>query len=442
MKRHHLATVFCLTFAALSLYKAFQTGEMGRAIWIFIGFLVLGGIGFFYDRFRRWLRPVMLAIPVILLLFFGYQHLRDGEILQFSIVFGVLIVGGGLTLLQDRRVIQERVSRYTSLVPVIVLTLLLVWEMYSLFADDRPVGRGTEYQAETATNSVVETIKSRQQRMRDIVTSDEFITQMKAAAKVGTEPKALQSLSSFRDSLVSQGMTEYADLDLSPSAVEQHFQGVFQKHYPGKDPKDLDPEMRQRFIETIEKYGVERGRMKFVLTREVALWGTGRFNLFEQGGETISTWMNSIDVDDFRDRDIEEVPVSTPPSQQEDTFSDTFPLDAPAAEMEQVSSDHTLQEAWEEPTRPDTEKRGLATPTGEQEKVVTGVSPKPPALPTDAEFETTLKERFSSERFERAMSTLERYGPEEGLRRLKENDPEIAEQVERRRKREDKEEDY
>ena len=47
MKRHRLATVFCLTFAALSLYKAFQTGEMGRAIWIFIGFLVLGGIGFF-----------------------------------------------------------------------------------------------------------------------------------------------------------------------------------------------------------------------------------------------------------------------------------------------------------------------------------------------------------------------------------------------------------
>jgi hypothetical protein len=66
------------------------------------------------------------------------------------------------------------------------------------------------------------------------------------------------------------------------------------------------------------------------------------------------------------------------------------------------------------------------------------VSPEPPALPTDAEFETTLKERFSSERFERAMSTLERYGPEEGLRRLKENDPEIAEQVERRRNREDK----
>ena len=40
--------------------------------------------------------------------------------------------------------------------------------------------------------------------------------------------------------------------------------------------------------------------------------------------------------------------------------------------------------------------------------------------------ETILKAQFSSERFERAMSTLQRYGPEEGLRRLRENDPEVA----------------
>ena len=45
-------------------------------------------------------------------------------------------------------------------------------------------------------------------------------------------------------------------------------------------------------------------------------------------------------------------------------------------------------------------------------------------------LETALKTQFSSERFERAMSTLEQYGQEEGLRRLRENDPEVAKQIE------------
>ena len=52
-------------------------------------------------------------------------------------------------------------------------------------------------------------------------------------------------------------------------------------------------------------------------------------------------------------------------------------------------------------------------------------------LPTEANSETTLRERFSPERFNRAMQTLSRHGPEEGLRKLKETDPEIAKHVER-----------
>ena len=52
-------------------------------------------------------------------------------------------------------------------------------------------------------------------------------------------------------------------------------------------------------------------------------------------------------------------------------------------------------------------------------------------LPTEENPETTLRERFSPERFNRAMQTLGRHGPEEGLRKLKETDPELAQQVER-----------
>ncbi len=54
-----------------------------------------------------------------------------------------------------------------------------------------------------------------------------------------------------------------------------------------------------------------------------------------------------------------------------------------------------------------------------------------PELPAEEDFEKALRQRFSPERFNRARATLNQYGPEEGLRRLKESDPEIATHVER-----------
>ncbi len=50
---------------------------------------------------------------------------------------------------------------------------------------------------------------------------------------------------------------------------------------------------------------------------------------------------------------------------------------------------------------------------------------------SDEGFENTLRRRFSPERFNAALQTLKRYGPKEGLRKLKEVDPEVAIHLER-----------
>lgn len=50
---------------------------------------------------------------------------------------------------------------------------------------------------------------------------------------------------------------------------------------------------------------------------------------------------------------------------------------------------------------------------------------------SEQNLETQLSERFSPERFSHAMQTLNQYGPEEGIRRLKKADLELANQVER-----------
>lgn len=54
-----------------------------------------------------------------------------------------------------------------------------------------------------------------------------------------------------------------------------------------------------------------------------------------------------------------------------------------------------------------------------------------PKVPPGVSIENPLREQFSPDRFKRAVDILNRYGPQEGLRRLKESDPEVAAKVER-----------
>ena len=57
-------------------------------------------------------------------------------------------------------------------------------------------------------------------------------------------------------------------------------------------------------------------------------------------------------------------------------------------------------------------------------------------IPTAEKLESKISKQFNPERFSKAMETLNRYGHEEGLRRLKDTDPAVAEQLERFLKKE------
>lgn len=64
-------------------------------------------------------------------------------------------------------------------------------------------------------------------------------------------------------------------------------------------------------------------------------------------------------------------------------------------------------------------------------ELIESTLPEAPKLTTLVEFEKRLHESFSPNRFNAAMQTLNRYGPEDGLRRLKASDPEVAKHFER-----------
>ena len=57
-----------------------------------------------------------------------------------------------------------------------------------------------------------------------------------------------------------------------------------------------------------------------------------------------------------------------------------------------------------------------------------------PAVPSEEDFEEALGQQFSGVRFDRAVNILNQYGPEVGLRKLHESDPELARDIERRLK--------
>ena len=86
------------------------------------------------------------------------------------------------------------------------------------------------------------------------------------------------------------------------------------------------------------------------------------------------------------------------------------------------NSRQTLQEFEEFTNMDDTEKAAAL-----QKRFM----PQLPEHLTEKSIENTLQEQWDPARIKKAEDLLNRYGPEEGLRRLAKDDPHLAKQVER-----------
>ena len=114
---------------------------------------------------------------------------------------------------------------------------------------------------------------------------------------------------------------------------------------------------------------------------------------------------------------------------------------APSWDLSSVMESPSASDSETEmPTTVDTEQRATMTDT----EIERSLTPQPPSTPTaqktdtpgdiQTNLENVLKSQFSKERFDGAMDTLETHGNEEGLRRLRAHDPEVAKQIEQHRK--------
>lgn len=233
-------------------------------------------------------------------------------------------------------------------------------------------------------------------------------------------------LSLWWDFLESQGLSS------GRMAQEANFRDFF----PTGEYVDYDPEMRRKLAEiylgmappdsTREddvEYHTLAGMMEFRKDTANLIWMRGRFN----GYKGDLDWAREIQQNAASIvAAVPEPAALDPPNLMDleppEVFSDTT----------EVPEENSLSPTEREDTAP-LEVREEIPQSQEalESEIVKDIFADIPNFPSEADFQQTLREHFSPQRFNTAMRTLSRYGPEEGLRRLKDSDPEIATHMER-----------
>lgn len=259
-----------------------------------------------------------------------------------------------------------------------------------------------------------------------VLESPAFAEYQKAQAKraPGT------NLSLWWDFLESQGRTS------GRIAQERRFR----EHFPTGDYADYEPMMRQRLAALfLAAEPPEEGTTAFMHTLNIMtefrreddaqrVWMRGHFNGYDgdlawadevrQNAASIVAEATQMSLDPAPGLPV---PSATPPN------------------LTDVSGENREMAPESAAVSGDTPSFGVLVPLPETiEDVETELleqfgpeTPELPRLPTEADFETVLREQLPPSRFQSAMQILDHYGLEAGLQHLRIADPEVAARLER-----------
>ncbi len=379
-------------------------------------------------------RHYKIAIIAIILIY-GYllaihQGFFEGKRNEAIINVIVISIVAGATFFKEK--IPPRWSFRLG-----VLAALLCLASFGLYIVPHITTAPKTGQTETPKTGQTKTPRTLRQEMVDLLTDENFTKQMEEVSKGGRMPEYLSSVSKFQEHLVEQGLLEYKNIDLT-----NYYQNVFQKYYPGKAPSDLDTKMKQQLITTIQKLGYEKGQETFRNVPENVIWLVARFDPIQDMGETLGRWTDHVLADDFGDKTINEIlgvpsrdpsPLDISPTEFIESHSDADSQNEISQEpLEIPQNDIIPEETAQETFHDKIEQTDIVDVDSTLQKLLTDQDLENPL----DDFENVLREefnpeRFSAQRFNTAMQALKRYGSKEGLRRLKESDPEIATQIER-----------
>lgn len=218
------------------------------------------------------------------------------------------------------------------------------------------------------------------------------------------------------------------------------FQKLFHKIFPTGTPEDYEPNMRlaiaKLFIEAepidfTDPIAAHRQRTKIYYefmkqdTQHFA-WLAGQFDsdwmgvLQKQSNPALS-WLTDIQQNAATIVANAQEAKSTPTKKQ---FSNK------SWDMSSIVETNTPTENTTAPSRDSDYAKGGDIPHLEPPSTDETIPP----VPSRTQLETTLKQQFSADRFNLAMDILDQYGNEEGLRRLRQSDPDFAKQIDQYRR--------
>ena len=211
------------------------------------------------------------------------------------------------------------------------------------------------------------------------------------------------------------------------------FDRIFKENFPGETPMSAEPKLRQELVNRLNASDTDDDLdvvVDFIVEEKHSAWGS---LYFETDSVAYSNWVMGV-LNEHQSTVADPVVVETEPTilptetTESGAANERLLDDIPTASSEQpslLSTEPPVLEAGDVLTESGTDI------DAEFRKLIESTLPEAPILPTLVEFEKSLRENFSPNRFNSAIQTLNRYGPEDGLRRLKASDPEVAKHFER-----------
>lgn len=219
-------------------------------------------------------------------------------------------------------------------------------------------------------------------------------------------------------------------IEVDKNAYHVLFNRIFKENFPGETPASVEPKLQQKLINRLNAIATDDDLdvvMDFIVDDKHSAWGS---LYFETDSVAYSNWVMRI-LNNHQSTAAEPVIVETVPN--------ILPTEGGSSNAR--SSDDIATTSSEQRPIPSTEPPILEAGDvliesstdidAEFRELLESTPPEAPKLTTFVEFENRLRESFSPNRFNAAIQTLNRYGPEDGLRRLKASDPEVAKHFER-----------
>lgn len=128
MKRHHVVAVFVFIFGGLFAYIQFRHGDTDRAIRTGVICILVGVAAFLYEKLRFWLRPVGIAVPLVIIGLMAAHAAFTGDIAE-AIFLCIGVIGIGiLHFFQNTSFVKEKIEPHIGIIFLLLLTLFLLFD--------------------------------------------------------------------------------------------------------------------------------------------------------------------------------------------------------------------------------------------------------------------------------------------------------------------------